>query len=66
MKNESKRWNFGFWEAESRKKFLLGEFWSLIFFLFSAEVSKQSDQVGQKPDFWLRTDNNYPKQKDEI
>jgi len=27
--------------------------------------AEQSDQVAQKPDFSLRTDNNDPKQKDE-
>jgi hypothetical protein len=58
MKNGSKRWNFGFWGAESRKKSLLREAWSLNFFWFSGEVSEQSDQVARKPDFWLRTGNN--------
>jgi len=32
---------------------------------FYGEVSEQSDQVARKPDFWLRTVNNDPKQKDE-
>jgi len=65
MKNGSKRWNFGFWGAESGKKFLLRESWSLNFFGFSGEVSEQSDQVARKPAFLLRTGNNDPKQKDE-
>jgi len=63
MENGSKWWNFGFWGAESRKKSLQvarkPNFW------FSGEVSEQSDQVAQNSDFWLRTGNNDPKQKDE-
>jgi len=38
-------------EAESRKKSLLRESWSLNFFLIFWEVSEQSDQVARKPDF---------------
>jgi hypothetical protein len=37
----------------------------LNFFWFFGEVSGQYDQVSWKPDFWLRTGNNAPKQKDE-
>jgi len=62
-KNGSKRWNFGFWGAGCRKKSLLRESWSLIF--FSGEVSEQSNQVAWNPDFWLKTTNNDPKQKDD-
>jgi len=51
--------------AESRKKSLLRESWSLNFFWFFGEVSEQSKQVARKPDFWLRTGNNDPKQKDK-
>jgi len=65
IKNGSKQWNFGFWEAGSRKKFLLRVSWSLIFSWFSGEVLEQSDQVVWKPNFWLTTVNNDPKQKNE-
>jgi len=65
MKNGSKQWNFGFWGAESHNKSLLRESWSLNFFWFFGEVSELSDQVPQKPNFWLRTCNNDPKQKDK-
>ena len=37
----------------------------LNFFWFFGKVSKQSDQVARKPDFWRRTRNNDPKQKDK-
>jgi len=56
---------FWIWGAESRQKSLLGEWWFLNFFWFFGEVSKQSDQVAWKPDFWLRTGNNELKQKDK-
>ena len=52
-------------ERLKSKKSLLGESWSLNFFWFFGEVSEQSDQVARKPDFWLRTGNNDPKQKDK-
>jgi len=39
--------------------------WIFFFFWFFGDVSKQSDQVSRKPDFWLRTGNNDPKQKDK-
>jgi len=40
IKNESKRWNFEFWGAESCKKFLLRESWSLFFYDFLEKFRK--------------------------
>jgi len=38
--------------------------WFFFFWVYG-KVSEHSDQVAQKPDFWLRTTNNELKQKDE-
>jgi len=43
----------------------LDHWFFFIFLWFSGKVSEQSDQVAWKLDFWLRTTNNNPKQKDE-
>jgi len=58
-------WIFWFWGAESRKKSLLIESLSLIFFWFFGEVSEQSDQVD--PIFFLlRIVNNDKKEGWEL
>ena len=47
------------------RSFSYGSLEPLFFLWFSEKVSEQSDQVPQKPNFWLRTCNNDPKQKDK-
>jgi len=49
--------------TESRMKSLIGVL--ILDFLFSGEISEQSDKVAQEPDFWVRTTNNDIKHKYE-